>query len=468
MEASVRETLEKLFAMSNGISDPVAKLQFDAEAFGFVSQETGFGLEAIQEILKKEQAEIRRAADAAKLEHHLQELRESLRDTGDTADVFARMFKMSQSHLYAQGDRRQALLSRLGGQLERYEDYIWERTGQKFAGVQQSVFPTLNQALNGFQGVTMVAGPTNSSKTQFFLHNVVSVLKDNPETAVLYFALDMPEAKLLSRLAACVTGVNVEQFEQGSNLTGEGAPLTDEDLQSRHIGLEWLREHLGKRLFLFDRSYFPNLRVCFDDVKDAVALVKKESGLKRVSIWVDYMDQLVVPEQDKMKDIAVDQERVQALLDWHLLNPNDPILSITEVNKESTKEGNPVTNAGVMGTSRKVYAPDNVLIINPLSNEELMSWTENFIGGGPDNMRLKINHNHPVEYSDKEVKEKAFRVEAEHRRRWLADINQSLGTITVTKVRDGGRRCKVFYTNFFRCSRFEEGLKIIEPGRDCQ
>ncbi len=462
MDGDVRQHLEKLFAVSNGIIDPIAKMRFDLEAFQLVEKETGYGYEALTKIRQAEATDKARAKSISDLDRFLQELRDQLRDSGSPADVLERMSEMRKSNFQSESEFQSALLERLGRQCERYEDYIWERTGRVFAGLRQSILPTLNDALNGFQGVTMVAGPTNSSKTQFFLHNVVSVLRDNPDTAVLYLALDQPESKLLSRLCACITGQRVERFEQGSNAGGHGEPLTDEDIQDRHMGFEWLRENLGSRLFLFDRSYFPYLRVSFQDIEAAVRLVKKESGLKRVSIWVDYLDQLVVKDQNKIKDIAVDQERVQALLDWHLLNPDDPILAITEVNKESTKDGGPISNSGVMGTSRKVYAPDNVLIINPLSNEELMGWTDDFVGGDIDSMRLKIVGNRPVEYTDKEVKEKKFKVEAEKRRQWLSNHDMSLGSVTVTKVRDGGKRVKVWYTNFFRCSRFSEGLSIVE------
>lgn len=461
MNGDVRQNLEKLFAISNGIIDPIAKMQFDLEAFSLVEKETGFGLESLTKIREAEAADKSRRKSIADLDHFLQELRDELRNSGSPANVFERMSEMRKSNIQSEGTFHSTLLERLGRQYERYEDYVWTRTGRLFAGLRQSIFPTLNYALNGFQGVTMVAGPTNSSKTQFFLHNVVSVLRDNPDCAVLYLALDQPESKLLSRLCACISGQRVEQFEQGSH-PGEKEPLTEDDIQARHVGFEWLREHLGSQLFLFDRSYFPSLRVSFEDIKAAVKLVKKESGLKRVSIWVDYLDQLVVEDQNKMKDIAVDQERVQALLDWHLLNPDDPVLAITEVNKESTKDGEPIRNSGVMGTSRKVYAPDNVLIINPLSNEEIMGWTDDFVGGDVDTMRLKIVGPRPVEYDDKEIKTKLFRQEAEKRRQWLSNHDMSLGSVTVTKVRDGGRRCKVYYTNFFRCSRFSEGLSIVE------
>lgn len=458
MDGDVRQNLEKLFLVSNGIIDPVVKMQFDLDAFGVVQEEFGYGLEALTKARQDDADERERNKQISDLDRLLQELRDDLRVNKSPANVIERLLDVRKPYVQPDSAFQSRVMERLGRQLERYEDYVWERTGRLFAGLRQSVFPTLNEAMNGFQGVTMVAGPTNSSKTQFFLHNVVSVLQNNPDAAVLYLALDMPESKLLSRLCACVSGTRVEDFEQGSTRDPQN-PLTEQDLHDRQVGFDWLREHLGSRLFLFDRSYFRELHVTFEDIKGAVSLVKRESKCKAVSIWVDYLDQLEVEGQDKMKDIAVDQKRVQFLLDWILLNPDDTVNAITEVNKESTKEGGPINSTGVMGTARKIYAPDNVIIINPMSNEELMSWTEDYVGGDIDSMKLRALHK-ALDWGDKETKERKFRLEAEKRRQWLANHDMSLGSINLTKVRDGGRRAKVWYTNHFRMSRFKEGLSI--------
>ena len=458
MDGDIRAKLERLFAVSNGITDPILKLQFDKEAFSVAHNTTGFGLEALREVQQQEKEATRVQTQIKKFQGLLSDIQDELRG-GQLSRAVELLQNVRVGSTQVDDGDTPGWVARLGGQYERFENYLWERTGRQFAGIRQSMMPTLNYNLNGYQGVTMVAGPTNSSKTQFFLHTVISALNDNPDLAIIYLALDQPESKLLSRICSCITGQNVEDFEQGSNRGDNKNPMTDQDLMNRVMGQDWLREHLGSRLFLFDRAYFPRLRFQFEYVRDIVRYVRQESGLKRVAIFIDYLDQLEVEGQEKMKDIYVDQERVQALLDWALLNPDDPILAITEVNKESQKDGDAVKSTGVMGTSRKIYAPDNVLIINPWTNEEIMSWTDDCYGGDLSTMRLRVLRE-PLEYSDKEMRDKKFRKEADKRRQWLSNHDLSLGSISVTKVRDGGRRCKVWYTNYFRCSRFTEGLSV--------
>jgi hypothetical protein len=458
MEQDIRANLEKLFTTYSGIDDPITRMQFKHDAFSEVERSTGYSLADLLKVHKQEEETKRTQAERKKLENLLRDLTNDLNSGQSLERIYELLLGVRHHPTQVQGDSTDRIMARLGGQHGRFNAYIAKRTGRQTAGVVQDLLPELNEALNGYQGVTMVAGPTNSSKTQFFLHNVVSILNCNPDTAILYLALDQEENKLLSRLGACLNARSVRSLEQGSNVRySETEPLSDEDCQARAVTDNWMRENLGSRLFLLDRVYFPGLQISWDIVAPMVRKIKEISGLSRVVIMVDYLDLLQVEGQDKMKDIYVDQQRIQALLDWRLLNDDDPILAITEVNKESTKEGEAIQSSGVMGSARKIYSPDNVLIINPFTNTELMEWTDEFMGGDLTTMNVKIR-NFPNDIPDGEVRKKAFKKAAQARREWLAARSLALGTITVTKVRDGGKRARVYYTNQFDQSRFSPGL----------
>lgn len=459
MESDIRTNLERIFTTYNGIEDPLTRLQFKHEAFGEVERSTGYSLQDLLSLQQQEKEAKGLQAERKKLEALLSNLQNDLRSGRPVTEIYDVLLGLRILPDPAP-DLLSNIMARVAGQQGRFNSYITKRTGKQHAGVIQDFLPALNDALNGYQGVTMIAGPTNSSKTQLFLHSVVSILHCNPDTAILYLALDQEENKLLSRLAGCINGRSVRRFEQGSNCLRAGEdPLTEEDRRAREVAGDWMREHLGHRLFLLDRLYFPGLQISFDVVAPMVRKIKEVSGCSRVLIMVDYLDLIEVPGQEKMKDIYVDQQRIQALLDWRLLNEDDPIMAITEVNKESTKDGEPITSAGVMGSARKIYSPDNVLIINPFGNTELMEWTDEFMGGDMSTMNVKIRSS-PSDINDGESRKKEFKKQAQARREWLAEKCLSFGSITVTKVRDGGKRRKVLYTNYFDQSRFSEGLSF--------
>ncbi len=225
--------------------------------------------------------------------------------------------------------------------------------------------PSLDRALLGLHGLTIVAGPTGAGKSALALWVVAAALAAHRDLAALYILLDpgMTRERLYERLLCRAAGLDARAlYSTPSEATRQAWGEAEQHL----------RANVLPRLKVLDLTAPREEEKPID--AEFIARhrndLEKASGTDRVLVVIDYLSYLDVPRKVSPTSLDADVHRIsiiqqaRAYSRWHRHPFGDPYLVIAEVTKASKGDG-PLGPEHLLGSSRLQYSPDTILMLEP-------------------------------------------------------------------------------------------------------
>lgn len=359
----------------------------------------------------------------------------------------------------AAGSKTQPIIT-VAEYIPQLDNWLAGFAGRKHIGLVQRSLPTLDDLLSGFRGITLLAAKTNVGKTMFLIQTIASLLVANPDVCFVFVSIDMPKETIASRFIAHFGAINWEDMAMGSNRKyNELAPFSDDDIRRRNYGRECLLA-LGQRLLILDQSNAPNITA--ERILIETNRLQEKTGCARSGIAIDMLPLLSVPDDIAMRyrsPIDREQWQMERCVWLRDKRNGDVVFAVDETRKGEGRSGSklnlspPVTVDDVMGSSRKSYAADAILVYNQLNDADLYSY---FVL--PEDMSGIATRAESIDFGKGddtiELRRNIRRMHV-----LMDDRGWNYGTLTVAKVRDAGRRDVIELTNWFKQSRFEEGFR---------
>jgi hypothetical protein len=236
---------------------------------------------------------------------------------------------------------------------------------------------------------------------------------------------------ILTRFLSRLAGLDWHTIVFGSGFGTNAQTFTKEEFERLEQAHSTLLD-IGGRIRILDDKNFPapTLEKVLDQIED----LKVSSGASRVFVLVDYLQVWPVPEP-LMKmlrtDLEADKWRIGQMKELRDgVGSENAVFVNSEARKPSDAQEWAGDMASVMGAARGTYTPDMVLLLNPLSNEELG----------------KLDGKKGDDAS--EAGKKARETDAEE--------GFARQRLSIVKGRDGVQRGRVDLRFHFRQSRFEE------------
>jgi replicative DNA helicase len=309
-----------------------------SEALG--TPEANFAIPYIDELIQF-------AASSANIHGHIQRvldcsMRRKLITVANTIEASARTSSRDDIELVL--DKSEALLSGLKHTetTDRLHDthYILKQTidrlealsalqsGDGVVGLRTGIieFDQLTSGLQGGQLIILAARPSMGKTT--LAMNIVEHVALNDPKPVLVFSLEMPSEKLITRMLASLSRVDLSKIQSGQMEPGERERVIS--------GAEIL--HKRAQLYLDDSSDLTPIEVR----SRARRIAQKHDGLSL--IMIDYLQLLRVPSksENRTQEIADISRALKALAK----ELNVPVLALSQLNRtlESRQEKRPINS----------------------------------------------------------------------------------------------------------------------------
>jgi hypothetical protein len=304
----------------------------------------------------------------------------------------------------------------LAQELEEHARRLEALRGRRAMGLMQATLPRLDTATLGLRGLMLLAAAPNVGKTALAVQLGLDVVRQDPEACLLVLSLEMPRSDLIRRLLC-----NLSRLEW-KNLTLE---LNGEaDRQALAAAQEELAR-LGRRILILDEENFPQASV--EGVLERLAWLKQQSGARRALVLVDYLQVFPLPTGGAALPEGVDHWRVGAMKSLRDKS-GEAVLVISEVDKPSPGQAWAAAISDVRGSSRAVYTPDMIFLLQALSEEEALRES----GGDPRAAREQ-----------------------------LRSLGLAFQRLIIAKGREGVERETINLTFFHRQSRYAQGFRVF-------
>lgn len=253
-----------------------------------------------------------------------------------------------------------ALLERLKGTHDR-----------GWMGLRLKGWPKVDDALCGLRGLTIVAGPPGTGKTQLTLQWSLDVLESNPDACAIYVSLEMTPDDLDIRMLGLSSGLPWRRIaigDEGERLNDQGYRLNASAMSKLHNAADHLRSFDGRRIIVdkWPMDANPNREGAERDawvchMRNVIEDAKNWSGMSRALVIVDNLQ--AIPAPDTGDQFARDVrciEGVRALTNQ--LGSDDAVVVVSEVAKKAFTVGS--GQGDVLGTGRNAYRADAVFGMN--------------------------------------------------------------------------------------------------------
>jgi hypothetical protein len=304
----------------------------------------------------------------------------------------------------------------LAQELEEHAQRLEALRGRRAMGLMQATLPRLDMATLGLRGLMLLAAAPNVGKTALAVQLGLDVVRQDPEACLLVLSLEMPRSELICRLLCNLS--RLEWKDLTLDLEGEA------DRQALAAAQEELAR-LGRRILILDEENFPQASV--ESVLERLAWLKQQSGAKRALVLVDYLQVFPLPAGGAPLSEGVDHWRVGAMKSLRDKS-GEAVLVISEVDKPSPGQPWAASISDVRGSSRAVYTPDMIFLLQALSEEEALRES----GGDP----------------------KAAREQ-------LRSLGLAFQRLIIAKGREGVERETINLTFFHRQSRYAQGFRVF-------
>jgi phage FluMu protein Com len=194
---------------------------------------------------------------------------------------------------------------------------------------------------------------------------------------------------------------------------------------------------------------------CNKILKEA-ELLKAETGCTRCMVVLDHIGKLRVPASvEKSGQLEAEKWQMEEALKIREWLAGDPVLAAVEIRKgkQGGKSDDPVSSEDIMGSSRRAYDADNILIWNRFS-DALLYGNFGYADGQVFNLDTAWE-----DVDEKELKKPEVKRAIRNIRNTLEnELSTVPGRITIDKVRDGGRKGIFDITVLFKQNRIIEGI----------
>lgn len=326
----------------------------------------------------------------------------------------------------------------------------WQRhLGKSIIGISCGQ-PILNQKLCGLCTFGIVAARSNVGKTTEVCGLALEALIQNPDVCVVIWSIEMSRQQIIDRMGCYLSRFNWESLKMDIN----------ESEKREHAYRELCR--LGERMLILDRDNSPIING--EQMLRRVAQWKDKTECKRVLGILDYMDVLEIGDEKAQRfggnERMEEKEQVKTCqLVAEAIGDESCFIGISSVRKGNGRlsEDDPITLEDLQGSARKGYAADWTLVMNPLTNKQLVSHFEyvEYVGQtGP--AKVKYRGAEKEWEDEKELRKELKKVNRIRAIHGAAGI--SYGQFSIVKGRDGMHRHDWLYTNQFTQSRIIEGI----------
>jgi hypothetical protein len=274
----------------------------------------------------------------------------------------------------------------------------------------------LDEMLWGLRGLIFLGAAPGAGKTQLALQLVEAVLDSNPDTAVIFYNLEMPRDEIAARWISYRSGLKYRDLlmpdptitgprgKESGFLSGTRVPTKNrqaiESACARVRSYERRVKVVGK---VPGSAREGGERGGWGEAMlDEVSKFKAESGAKRVFVVIDNFQAIDIEMPNKTSDLDRDRETVEGITRLQRGMGLGAVLCISELRKDNFSF---VSGMGdLLGSGRLPYRADTVMLLHyrkmiPLGKAK------------PGSEKRAYKHRHPQEL-----------------------------TLTISKTRDGGHR----------------------------
>jgi replicative DNA helicase len=255
--------------------------------------------------------------------------------------------------------------------IDQQEKRLAQYRGKDFIGLCQKTIPSLDACLSGLRKFIILAAAPNVGKTALTIQIGIDTLKNNNDTCLLYVSLEMTCEDILDRIRCNLAQITWTKLYFGSSKNGDKGWYTKEE-QERLDSSKHELEKFGKKILILDEETDPGITP--EKIINYVNTLKKKSGCKRVILIIDYLQTFPVPESKNFgSDNSEDRYRIKQMKKIAKAINNDPMIVISEARKPSSSGSSNWVNskADILGSSRTGYAATGVLLLSPLTKEDL-------------------------------------------------------------------------------------------------
>ena len=236
------------------------------------------------------------------------------------------------------------------------DDVVAEvRSGSFVLGLKTGL-PSVDEAMFGLRGMTILAGDKGVGKTTLALNWAIGALRAHEDLAVMFCTLDMRKKAIYSRLLEHESGIDYRKLYSKSR--------SEEDLSLIRDASARLRKELLPRLRVVElRNLVSHEYDALYLMKQYILQLKETSGAGRFLAIIDLLQNIPLPSE---LPVGVDADRyrielVKSLYNWL----GAPVVLISEVRKDSDRRE--LCLDDVLGSTHLGYTPDNVLLLWPSS-----------------------------------------------------------------------------------------------------
>ncbi len=310
----------------------------------------------------------------------------------------------------------------LDQELEEHAARLAHRRGRELVGLGQGSIVRLDRATLGLRGLMLLAAAPNVGKTTLVMQLGLDVVRANPDACLLFVSLEMTRADIMTRLLC-----NLSRLDWKTVILGEGGQLSAQASHSLEQAQTELAE-MGPRIMILDEQNYP--RPTVEGLAAELNALKQRSGASRGLIIIDYLQVFPLPAKDDSGgplpgEADADMWRVGALKSLRDAT-GEAVLAISEVGKPVPGQAWAGSLTDIAGSSRAIYTPDMVFLLQTLSEEEALRQ----IGGDPRAARQQMQQ-----------------------------LGITFLRLAVAKGRDGVVRDTINLTFYHRQSRFAEGFR---------
>jgi hypothetical protein len=301
--------------------------------------------------------------------------------------------------------------------------------GRELVGLGQGAIVRLDRSTLGLRGLMLLAAAPNVGKTTLAMQLGLDVVRMNPDACLLFVSLEMSRADIMTRLLCNLSRLDWKTVILGEGGLGEAAGTADKTSQTHEQALAQAQSELGqlgRRILILDEENCP--RPTVEGLLMELAGLKSRSGASRALILVDYLQVFPLPggpDSAPASEHDADMWRVGALKSLRDLS-GEAVLAISEVAKPSPGQAWAGSLTDIAGSSRAIYTPDMVFLLQTLSEEESLRQ----IGGDPRAAKQQMQQ-----------------------------LGIAFLRLAVAKGRDGVVRDTINLTFYHRQSRFAEGFR---------
>lgn len=281
-------------------------------------------------------------------------------------------------------------LTHMVGKLLELDGKLEQFRGKKYLGLCQKTIPEIDEKLLGLRKLLLMAAGPNVGKTALTIQLSLDILKNHNETCLVYISLEMSSMDILMRMFCNLSRLDYQTFIFGSNNQNmelmQSAYFTREEWENIEKAKKCLGT-IGDRIQIIDAS-----QAEFLDSKKAISFInalKGKTGSKRVIVVIDYLQVWPISVGVKLfTENEMDKWRIGEIKKIRDAINDDPVIVISEARKPSSGESNWCNGlSDVMGSARTTYSPDGVMLVKPLSSEEVCK----LINGGILKDKNQIN-----------------------------------------------------------------------------